>query len=835
MEHAQALGEVEGVSLEGVADLDATRRERGGSELGVNAYADAGELLSAVRPEIVVVATPHDVRGELVGEIAAAGCVRAIVVEKPLALRMAEARGMVEAADRAGVQLIVGYQLRFAPHFIALQEAAESGELGSIEFIRGASYGRLLDQGPHLVDAARCLTGGRRILWAMSQRGEAITPATPPADRDGLIPDIPAWTTHNLALEGGVRFTMETGPLHQRSHTFGQGSDEIDDYLDKRLTVVGSRGIAQFVAGGDCRILTDGDEAWRVHPGGVERYVSANRALHEEVRDAVIEGRRHRTEVHDSLASLEGLLACVQSAVVGDAVTLPLEEESGEPASGAAIQHPEPEVSVILPIADHRGYAESAVRGWAQEQTFDRDRYEVLVGLDGVEPGLEERVRPLLGAEDRLIREDGVPEIVLYDKAARSARGRILLFTEPHVVTEPTFIEELVAHLARTGEVGACARTVGINGNALARMEEVLYEEGFRDWSQPGHWCKVILRAIAIDRRTYLEVGGFETEYGRFAEFALGAKLHATGKRIGYAPGACVRHVYTTTFAELEPHVENFLEGELAYRRDYPAEYCERYFGVPREWVERRVLSREGARAASRLTLKALLRPGSWRAGSARPLLATLARLTPAAVMGHRPALARANLSYALAQLRCRLWRLSEARSLKAYRDAWEHLTRRARLRYAAELPLDRSDSPRASSFELAKLPDHRLFGFHRSERVNGTRFRWSRSVAFADVPVQPGAYRVSIDTGGFRDPRAIGLQVYFNGRRVPHSRLDADAERIEFSIDRGRFTSNGDQRLAFVSASFRPSRVADSPDSRELALPVASIDFQPLAASRGR
>src|SRR5439155_19820083 len=130
----------------------------------------------------------------------------------------------------------------------------------------------------------------------------------------------------------------------------------------KRLNVGGSRGIAQVVAGGDCRILTDGDEAWRVHPGGVERYVSANRAFHEEVRDAVIEGKRHRTEVHDSLASLEALLACVRSVVDGDAVKLPLKEESGEPASGAAIQRPEPEVSVIVPSADHRGYAQRAGR-----------------------------------------------------------------------------------------------------------------------------------------------------------------------------------------------------------------------------------------------------------------------------------------------------------------------------------------------------------------------------------------------------------------------------------------------------------------------------------------
>ena len=127
----------------------------------------------------------------------------------------------------------------------------------------------------------------------------------------------PEWTTHHLALEGGIRCTLETGPLHQRSERFGQGAEEIDDYLDKRLTVIGSRGIAQFVTGGDCRILTEGDADWRTHPGGMASAVSATRLFHEEVRDSLLHGSPHRADAHDALHSLEGVLACAQSATGG--------------------------------------------------------------------------------------------------------------------------------------------------------------------------------------------------------------------------------------------------------------------------------------------------------------------------------------------------------------------------------------------------------------------------------------------------------------------------------------------------------------------------------------
>ena len=55
----------------------------------------------------------------------------------------------------------------------------------------------------------------------------------------------------------------------------------------------------------------------------------------------------------------------------------------------------------MLPLADHRGYAREAVRAWTHEQTFDRERYELIVGFDGVEAGLEDSVSDLLGPEDR--------------------------------------------------------------------------------------------------------------------------------------------------------------------------------------------------------------------------------------------------------------------------------------------------------------------------------------------------------------------------------------------------------------------------------------------------
>jgi predicted dehydrogenase len=819
--HGLALAQVEGISLSGVCDLARPARERAAAELGVSAYDEVSELLAAVAPDVAIVATQPRGRAELIAAIVATESVRAVVVEKPLALSMSEAAEIVAAADRAQVRLSVCHQLRFTPHFRALQESVERGDLGTIEFIRGLAYGHLLDQGDHLVDGARALTGGRRFTWAMSQGGAAL--ASGSVDDPSQL-DVPDWTTSNLALDGGVRCTIETGPLHQRSERFGQGEDEIDDYLDKRFTVVGSRGVAQFVTGGECRILTEDDADWRVHPGGIHGAVSGTRLFHEAVRDSLLNDTEPPAGGHDALHSLEGLLAAARSATTGEAVRLPLRRD--EDAAPEVRRSPEPEVSVILPIADHRGYAERGVSSWTQGQSFDRDRYEVVLAWDGAEAGLGERVEPLLGDGDRLIRNDEATEIELYDQAARAARGRLLIFTEPHCIAEPEFIEELLTYLAQSGEVGACGRTVAISPNAFARMEQRLYDEGFSVWSQPGQWCRVILRAFAIERAAYLEAGGYETEYGRFAEFALAATLHSTGKRIGYAPGAAVQHLYTTSFEELIPPVEDFVVGEVHYRADHPAAYTERYFGIPEEWAARSQLSRTGARRALGLAARALLRPAAWRAGTARPLLASAVRLAPTALLGPRPALAYADARFALTRLRCRLWRLSDRRLERAYRDALHWMARRARLRVIAELEPEAPEPVEETSFDLAEMEDQHLFGFHPAERVNGTSFRWSKAIASAELPVAPGPYRVEIETGGLRDPRALGVQVFFNGRRIRRSRLELAESRITFGLKPSDFASGVPQRLSFVAAPFRPADVAGSEETRELALPVSSLSF---------
>ena len=97
------------VRFAGVADLEADRAAEVAAEGGVPAVRDFGELLSAADAAVVAVPTVHHF--EVVAEVLAAGL--DVLVEKPIAASLPEARKLLEAASDAGRVLQVGHLERF--------------------------------------------------------------------------------------------------------------------------------------------------------------------------------------------------------------------------------------------------------------------------------------------------------------------------------------------------------------------------------------------------------------------------------------------------------------------------------------------------------------------------------------------------------------------------------------------------------------------------------------------------------------------------------------------------------------------------------------------------
>ncbi|WP_308636276.1 Gfo/Idh/MocA family protein [Paenibacillus silvisoli] len=109
--------------------VDAVAQRLGVTEASV----DWRRTLQAVKPDIVAIATPASLRGEVVQAAAELGC--HLFCDKPLALTADEARTIWQLADQAGVKHAYAATWKYDPSYVWLSELAQSGDIGAIQEI----------------------------------------------------------------------------------------------------------------------------------------------------------------------------------------------------------------------------------------------------------------------------------------------------------------------------------------------------------------------------------------------------------------------------------------------------------------------------------------------------------------------------------------------------------------------------------------------------------------------------------------------------------------------------------------------------------------------------
>lgn len=128
--HVEALKQLPDAELVAVADSDFSRARRVAEEYRVRRYyGSARELAEDPDIDAVIVATPDYLHYEPVMAVLQAG--KHVMVEKPMATRLDEAKAMAEEARRRGLLLTVNFENRFNPPFAHVKELLERGVLGA--------------------------------------------------------------------------------------------------------------------------------------------------------------------------------------------------------------------------------------------------------------------------------------------------------------------------------------------------------------------------------------------------------------------------------------------------------------------------------------------------------------------------------------------------------------------------------------------------------------------------------------------------------------------------------------------------------------------------------
>lgn len=142
----------------------------------VHGYTDASELVKDPDVDVVYVATPHQFHCPHAVLAAEAG--KHILVEKPMALSLAECDTMIAAAKRAGVVLMVGHTNGYDAPVLAMRELTQSKRYGPLRMLSTFNFsdflyrprrpeeldtelggGIMYNQFPHQIEMMRVIAG----------------------------------------------------------------------------------------------------------------------------------------------------------------------------------------------------------------------------------------------------------------------------------------------------------------------------------------------------------------------------------------------------------------------------------------------------------------------------------------------------------------------------------------------------------------------------------------------------------------------------------------------------------------------------------------------------
>jgi myo-inositol 2-dehydrogenase/D-chiro-inositol 1-dehydrogenase len=226
---------VPGANLLAISDIAVEVAQECAGRLGVPiAVQDHRAILENDDVEAVIICSSTDTHAQLIEETAAAG--KHIFCEKPIDLDLARIDRALQAVEKAGVKLQIGFNRRFDPNFKRIREMVAAGQIGQPHILRitsrdpapppisyvKVSGGIFLDMAIHDFDMARYIIGSE-VEEVFVAGGVMVDPAI------GQAGDIDTAIT-TLTFANGTLGTID----NSRQAVYG---------YDQRVEVFGSKGM----------------------------------------------------------------------------------------------------------------------------------------------------------------------------------------------------------------------------------------------------------------------------------------------------------------------------------------------------------------------------------------------------------------------------------------------------------------------------------------------------------------------------------------------------------------------------------------------------------------
>ena len=307
--HAKSVTyNIPSVKVLGITDVNAANSQAVASELGIEKiYDDYRQMLADPEIDAVMICSSTDTHADIAVEAAAAG--KHIFCEKPVDLTPEKVYAVIEAVQKAGVKLQVGFNRRFDHNFARIEQMTRNGEIGDVHIIKitsrdpapppaeysAVSGGMFLDMTIHDFDMARFLAGSE-VTEVYANATCLVDPAIGEAgDVDTAV--------ISLTFANGAVGVID----NSRKAVYG---------YDQRVEVFGSKGTlyAQNDTPNNVTLMNECSvSSEKPLYFFLERYMQSFRDEVLQFIDAIQNGKNTPTSVDDGLKSLLVALAAKES------------------------------------------------------------------------------------------------------------------------------------------------------------------------------------------------------------------------------------------------------------------------------------------------------------------------------------------------------------------------------------------------------------------------------------------------------------------------------------------------------------------------------------------
>ncbi|CAN5597055.1 Gfo/Idh/MocA family oxidoreductase [soil metagenome] len=299
--YAQAFQTSDCCQLVAVADINQNSANAFAEPFGAKSFSDYKTLAEKAEFDAVIIATPPNSHPEIAEFFMNRG--KHVLCEKPLCLSVAEARAMIETAEKTGVVFTMATKFRYCEDVVKAKAILASGVLGEIVQFENAftakvdmskrwnskkeisGGGVLIDNGTHSVDIIRYFLGAITDVLALETSG-----------------------TQNLSVDENVKLLAKTenGIAASVDLTWG-----INKELPNFISIYGRDGTLH-IGWRESKYKLNSSPDWTVFGTGYDK-VQAFRSKLENFRNAIVSGEELLTKPEDALASVEVIEAAYKS------------------------------------------------------------------------------------------------------------------------------------------------------------------------------------------------------------------------------------------------------------------------------------------------------------------------------------------------------------------------------------------------------------------------------------------------------------------------------------------------------------------------------------------